>query len=199
MWEVKRSVFRWEIQQASKQTNTDNVRFLKRVNLFKPLLSHEIQLVSDALEVQRYAKNTIVIKEGEIGDKFYVIRKGTCQWLKSNGENGEMQAGYFFGERALRTKDKRAATVTTVTKCTLLEMTKTDFELLLGPVIEIVDESIEKYRRLTQKFQKDFSHMDHSNNNNNNGGKGHHHKHSGYQVSGIYIYTLSLYCMYVFV
>merc|ERR1712154_574641 len=97
----------------------------------------------------------IVIEEGEVGDKFYVIQKGVCQWSKSNGESGDITAPGFFGERALRTKAKRAASITAKTNVTLYEMTKSDFDALLGPVIEIVDDKIRSYRRMQEKFEKD--------------------------------------------
>ena len=155
VWEVNRNAFRYEIEQASKQRNDANINFLKKVDLFKPLLKEELQLVADALEVKKYKQDSIIINEGEVGDKFYIIVKGICTWSKSNGEKGDLKAPSFFGERALRTKSKRAATITAKTKITLYEMTKTDFDQLLGPVIEIVDDKIRSYRRMTEKFEKE--------------------------------------------
>jgi len=155
VWEVNRNAFRYEIEQASRSRNDAAISFLKKVDLFKPLLKEELQLVSDALEVVKYKKGQIVIEEGEVGDKFYVIQKGVCQWSKSNGESGDITAPGFFGERALRTKAKRAASITAKTNVTLYEMTKTDFDALLGPVIEIVDDKIRQYQRMTEKFEKE--------------------------------------------
>ena len=156
MWEVNRNVFRYEIEQSSRSRNDANAAFLQKVDLFKPLLKEELSLVADALEVVKYKKGTVIIEEGEVGDKFYVIQRGICQWTKSNGESGNIEAPGFFGERALRTKAKRAATITAKTNVTLYEMNKTEFDDLLGPVIEIVDDKIRSYRRMQEKFEKDL-------------------------------------------
>eukprot|EP01084_Bolivina_argentea_P311328 538886_1 len=54
VWEVNRNAFRYEIEKASKLRNDANLNFLKKVDLFKPLLKEELQLISDALEVMKY-------------------------------------------------------------------------------------------------------------------------------------------------
>jgi len=165
VWEVNRNVFRYEIEQSYRNRNAANISFLKRVDLFKPLLTEELHLVADALEVTKYKKGTVIIEEGEVGDKFYVIQKGQCQWKKSNGESGTIEAPGFFGERALRTKAKRAATITAQSNVTLYEMNKTEFDELLGPVIEIVDDKIRSYRRMQEKFEKDLKRKSLANDN----------------------------------
>ena len=119
VWEVNRNAYRYEIEQASRSRNDANISFLKKVDLFKPLLKEELILVADALEVIKYRKGTIIIEEGEVGDKFYVIQRGVCQWSKSDGQSGDIAAPGFFGERALRTKSKRAATIIAKTNVTL--------------------------------------------------------------------------------
>jgi len=174
VWEVSRSVLRYEIQQAYKAKNASTLKFLKRVELFKPLLNNELMLISDALETVQYKKGDVILKEGEDGDKFYIIKKGQVLWSKKNGESGDLNKPQFFGERALRTKDKRAATITVKSDFAILyEMTSKDFNELLGPVIEIVDDKIATYKRMTQEFNqkqllsKKLS-SDDSNNNGNN-------------------------------
>ena len=57
-----------------------------------------------------------------------------------SGEKGEITVKQVFGERALRTKEPRAATITCLTDCVLLFMSGTDFNMLLGPVIDLIDD-----------------------------------------------------------
>ena len=183
VWEVNRNAFRYEIEQASRSRNDANINFLKKVDLFKPLLKEELQLVADALEVAKYKKGSVIIEEGEKGDKFYVLQKGVCQWSKSNGESGDIPAPGFFGERALRMSVQRAATITAKTNVTLYEMTKTDFDALLGPVIEIVDDKIRRYKELEKKHNRLMAQQKNNNNigsgqndNNNNNFSGYNQK-----------------------
>ncbi|ETO20727.1 protein kinase, partial [Reticulomyxa filosa] len=168
VWEVSRNAFRYEVAAAYKQKNVETINFLKKVELFsfvlnkkkkswnKPLLNSEITLAADALMEITFTTGQVVIKEGDEGDKFYIIKKGMCQWSKSNGEKGELSEGMFFGERALRTKEKRAATITALSsELLLLAMTAKDFEGLLGPVIEIIDGRISQYKRMAEEFEKE--------------------------------------------
>jgi cGMP-dependent protein kinase len=153
VWEVARDVFRYQLQASYKKKADDNVTFLKTVSLFKPLLNEELLLVSDALDITTYAAGEIVIKEGDPGEKFYIIKEGVAQWSKSTGESGELLAGTYFGERALRTTDPRAATITAHGgKLILYEMVGDDFNDLLGPVLELVDEKIGDYKKMADEF-----------------------------------------------
>jgi len=154
VWEVSRNVFRNTVAQTSREKSDANIEFLKQVDLFKPYLSNELLLIRDGLEENKYEKNTVIIKEGDEADKFYVIKDGIATWKKSNGESGDLESKSYFGERALRTKEKRAATVVAKTDLSLLEMKASDFEALLGPVIDIVDDKIQQYQKMTDRFEE---------------------------------------------
>jgi len=152
LWEITRQKFRYALTKSHRNRHKQGVDFLKTVDLFKPLLSAELSQLNDALEAETYRnkKGTVIFKEGEAGNKFYVIKKGSVRWSKKAAkQRGQLQAGQFFGERALRTKEKRAATITIDTnkEVVLLSMTGRNFEELLGPVLEMVDEQIKEYRR----------------------------------------------------
>ena len=68
-----------------------------------------------------------------------------------------MKTGQFFGERALRTLEKRAATISVADKGTviLLSMEGKHFEDLLGPVLEVIDDKINEYKRSAVMVQQD--------------------------------------------
>lgn len=64
-----------------------------------------------------FSTGTPVVRQGERGDKFYIIRGGTVVVTKREGEGGEKQVGIlhrgdYFGEQALLHEDRRLATVT---------------------------------------------------------------------------------------
>jgi len=171
VWEVSRNVFRNTVAETSREKSDANIEFMKQVDLFKPYLSNELLLIRDGLEENKYDKGTIIIKEGDDADKFYVIKEGIATWKKSNGETGDLEPKSYFGERALRTKEKRAATVIAKTELVLLEMKAADFEALLGPVIDIVDDKIQQYQKMTDRFdelRKQNSESTNKNTNNNN-------------------------------
>jgi len=89
---------------------------------------------------------TYILREGTIGNNFYIIIVGTCLVTKNvNGtinnddsaleevELNMLSTGDFFGETALIDPSaKRSANVKTLETCTCLVLTRQDFEKLLN-------------------------------------------------------------------
>lgn len=64
-----------------------------------------------------FSAGTAVVRQGDRGDKFYIIRGGTVVVTKREGDAGEnrvgtLRRGDYFGEQALLHEDRRLATVT---------------------------------------------------------------------------------------
>merc|ERR1711991_1173781 len=82
--------------------------------LLQPLLSSELQLVDQALELKCFNKDEIIFKLGDEGDRFYIIKSGKIEGKAKDGSTFNLSDGAFFGERALLTNEPRAATITAV-------------------------------------------------------------------------------------
>ena len=67
-----------------------------------------------------------VIREGDPGDRFYVIDEGRVHVLGESVE-AELGAGEWFGEIALLGDVPRTATVRTITAVRLFALDRTDF------------------------------------------------------------------------
>jgi CRP-like cAMP-binding protein len=87
-----------------------------------------------------------VIKQGDNGDYFYIIKKGRCLVTRSmpNQPKGiklaELKDGDTFGEEALISAAKRNASVTMLTDGLLSRLSKKDFiELLNEPLLDWLD------------------------------------------------------------
>jgi CRP-like cAMP-binding protein len=69
----------------------------------------------------------VVIREGEEGDRFYVVERGQLT-VEAHGVQGEtLHPGAYFGEIALLRSSPRSATVRTDTAVTLLALERDDF------------------------------------------------------------------------
>ena len=86
----------------------------------------------------------VVIKQGDPGDFFYIIKSGSCQ-VSRNMENNKvlplaiLKAGDSFGEEALLTEAPRNANVVAKSKTKLMRLAKKDFnQLLKDPMIQWV-------------------------------------------------------------
>jgi rhodanese-related sulfurtransferase len=85
----------------------------------------------------------VLVREGESGDRYFVIETGRCEVERTVGgahiKLAQLKPGDGFGEEALVSGAKRNATVTMLTDGALLELVKTDFdELLKAPLLQPV-------------------------------------------------------------
>jgi rhodanese-related sulfurtransferase len=80
-------------------------------------------------------KGEVIIREGAEGDYYYLVESGRCHVERMIGgvsmTLAELKSGDTFGEEALVSEAKRNATVTTKTDCSLLRLSKQDFNALL--------------------------------------------------------------------
>ena len=104
---------------------------------FKGLEEAELQEVAKLTHYCTYPANTILCHEGEYEDSFYIVAEGSVVVSKKiSVEAGQHilrvgGRGDLVGEMGLIQNAPRAATVRTLTECTLLEMGKVDFETIL--------------------------------------------------------------------
>jgi CRP/FNR family cyclic AMP-dependent transcriptional regulator len=94
---------------------------LKAVPLFSGLAEKEITALADAAIVRTFAKNTIVVTEGERSDSLYVILSGRVKVFVSDEDGNDLVLnfegpGECFGELALD-EGPRSASVMTLESC----------------------------------------------------------------------------------
>ena len=84
------------------------------------------------------SEGTEIIREGTYGNDFYIIEEGEvrCSQQASPHEDicRRLTASDFFGERALLSTERRAATVTATRPTSLLVLDRETFLRLLGPL-----------------------------------------------------------------
>merc|ERR1711959_539837 len=90
-----------------------NIEFLKRVELLQPLLANELYLLDQALVEKKFNEGDIVFNQGDIGEKFYILMRGSLHGVIKDDEGNvkeefNYESGDFFGERALETNEPRA-------------------------------------------------------------------------------------------
>lgn len=113
----------------------EDVKVLKEVRLFAGLDNMEILEVGKKIHTLKVKAGEFVIRQGEIGGSFYVIKKGTVTVvLTANEEDkflGRFLPGDSFGEIALIDNGPRSAGVRAETDVELLEIRQNDFQELI--------------------------------------------------------------------
>lgn len=93
--------------------------FLNNVKILKNLDPYEKNKLCDCLEVKNFAKGEYIIRQGDEGDTFYMVMKGTAQATKKESGSNEETIVYdykenmYFGELALLRNTPRAASIQT--------------------------------------------------------------------------------------
>lgn len=103
---------------------------------FPGILEPEADEMAESGQVRSYPKNWVLCRENAIEEIFYIILEGEVRVTKviDDVEVRELKIlhpGAFFGEMALIHNAPRAATVTTLTPTTVLEIHKSAFNRML--------------------------------------------------------------------
>lgn len=119
---------------------------LLQTKAFHKIPPANIQAIFMRLQQVNYRAGDVVIKQGDDGDYFYIVTRGTCIVTRETPLNkegirlAELGVGDTFGEEALISQAKRNATVTMETDGSLMRLGKDDFHTLLNePMLDWVD------------------------------------------------------------
>jgi ATP-binding cassette subfamily B protein len=135
----------YEEQQGAAQAGVPfglEANRLRRVPLFADLPAETLALLASRLQLERYAPGETIIRQGDIGDRLYLIDRGRVEVVVAGGPAGEQQLntlheGDYFGEIALLMDTPRTATVRALGPVQLLALSKADFLALLARQPEI--------------------------------------------------------------
>lgn len=140
---LERMMFNRIVQIIGTRKTEQYSQWLANVELLAPLSNVERSKLAEALEVEDYAPNQVVFQQGEASLAMFVIVKGEVVVTKNTDdvdrELGRCRSGEFFGERALMDRPApRTGTVTAAVATRLLRLDRTAFELLLGPLEDVL-------------------------------------------------------------
>ncbi|XP_058124601.1 cGMP-dependent protein kinase 1 [Anopheles ziemanni] len=116
VWLLERKVFQKIMMKSGRREREENVKFLSTVSVLKDLEIEKLHKISDLLKREFYATGSTIIQQGDPGDKFYIIRGGSVNVIKTDKKGNErlvgtLQRGAYFGEQALLHEDRRLASI----------------------------------------------------------------------------------------
>jgi len=107
---------------------------LATIPIFSFLGRADIDAVKDLFVEEVQQKGDVICRQGDEGDKFYIVLDGELEVLASDGQQQRLAAtlkrGDFFGEMALLQGGKRTATVQATRRVRLVWLDRTSFNSL---------------------------------------------------------------------
>jgi len=111
---------------------------LKKSEVFQRLNPTELLNIAQKMQREQFGKGDLVFRQGDEGDKFYLIIDGEVDVLiHGPGEQdprivNHLVSGAFFGEKALLSGEPRSASIAATVASTLYSLGKSDFHNALA-------------------------------------------------------------------
>lgn len=118
--------------------------FLKEVPVFSKLTPRTLTDMADKMFLETFPPGATVIRQGDAGDKFYLIREGRVKVeVERDGlvrQVAELSQGSFFGEAALINHEPRNASVVATTDLQVYTLGPEDFQRSLDASATLEEE-----------------------------------------------------------
>lgn len=127
---VAATVVTWPLLRrvdAAARVPTEALALLRALPLFAPLPPTLLERLASSAVETRVAAGEAAVRQGEHGDRFYVIRSGRTAVDVDGAPSGELGPGDFFGEIALLRDVPRTATVRAEEELQLYALERDDF------------------------------------------------------------------------
>ena len=160
-------------------SDSDRFDFLRRIYFFRGLSDAEIVLVEALCAEETRAPGDVLVIEGAIADRFYIVMDGRVEvWKNYYDPRPDLLAvhgpGHFFGEMALIDELPRSATVVAKEATRLLYLSREDFRRLIlenasialsvmtsiSYLVRSTNETyVEDLRKRTEELERAYTHL----------------------------------------
>jgi CRP-like cAMP-binding protein len=108
---------------------------LGRIELLAGLSGQTLAVLAKRMEREEIAAGATIVREGDPGDRFYVLFAGMLSVSqRDRGNQGVLRPGDYFGEVALTMPVPRTATVAAITPSVVASCDQATFDELLRPL-----------------------------------------------------------------
>ena len=146
-WDQNKNYIVNEVGPEDGPDDTDWMTQLLQLEIFRKIPPVNIQAMFQRMQAVPVKKDEVIIKQGDQGDYFYIIKSGSSRVIRNAIETGnkdlkiaDIVTGDSFGEDALMSDTTRNATIIMNTDGELIRLAKSDFiELLKEPILKSVN------------------------------------------------------------
>lgn len=112
------------------------LELIKQSTIFADLTDDELSHITEICEEQKFKSGATLFKEGEPGNRLYIIADGEVRISRDIPGSGEealtvLKKGACFGEMSVFDRSERSTDAIANKDCTLITITRSDFEIML--------------------------------------------------------------------
>jgi ATP-binding cassette subfamily B protein len=108
-----------------------DAKWLGEMPLFQNVDASTLEELATLFATEQIPEDRDIIREGDPGDRFYILVRGKAEVLKAGKRAAVLQDGDYFGEIALLSDQPRNATVRSLTPCVCLILQRDHFRAML--------------------------------------------------------------------
>ena len=143
LWRVGQDIFRQVLAKQRQSKDDEIIKILRKVKLFSNFTNDKLGKVASIATFKNFTKDEYIIKKGELGREFYMVKEGTVivrNIVVGNAsyEDQKLSKGDYFGERALLTSEPHVADVVADENCIILCLTRKQFIDSVGSIEDSV-------------------------------------------------------------
>ncbi len=125
------------------------LEWMRKITILQDLDSSLLQEMVALFVTESYPADRAVVYQGDIGDRFYIIVRGTVDVFVTNEDGSEsrvtaLQDGDYFGEIALINETPRSATIRTRTPSVFISLRRYQFMHMIRKASPQVVERLER-------------------------------------------------------
>ena len=125
----------WESEHSPQQTkgevsDTEQFSVLKTLAFFRNFPENELWEILKISKWRSFPAETVLIKEGDVGDSFFILVNGTVRVTRDKRLLNVLGVGDCFGEMSYLAKrdGPRSATITSASNCTVMKVRAQDVD-----------------------------------------------------------------------
>ena len=141
LYKIDQRTFRALLLSRQRADRSHVIALVEKMSAFEKLHPTKLRKLVDAFTIINAIEGQRIVNKGDVGSVFYIVMSGAVKvddigHGSSKFEDQILEAGGSFGERALITGETRAANVTAMMETSLLAISKSALEEIIGPLEE---------------------------------------------------------------
>ncbi|XP_063713836.1 cGMP-dependent protein kinase 1-like isoform X2 [Symsagittifera roscoffensis] len=163
LWKIERVSFQKIMMKVVLSEEDEIQQFLQSVPLLKELPIEVMNKLVYCVDFCHFAPEEYIIRENAYGETFYIIRQGKVKVMQTHPQTGlpvlirHLQKGDYFGEKALVCEDRRTASIITETEVECVQIDRSNFIELIGPLQEIKNKKYSDTRNVDLSTRDDVA------------------------------------------